>query len=283
MIRVSVQAQEWFPVGAEWTYQIFTPGYPSNDISSIKCIKDTLIEGNRASVISGFSGCNSFGDKQIFYCNPTEDVVYILINDEFKPYFDFSKKIGESYFMYFPNVDNQILELPYDSLEVRIDSITNKIIEGQNFRVQHITANSYYYFFRDPIIEFIGNLDGFYPESHTCDMTLFNGLHCYSDEFFSYYAKPIFQEKGCDYIPLNIFEQSYKLSIYPNPANEYITLDSDKKFVKIEIYNVLGKCVLSQESHMNNRIDIHALHSGVYYIKATIITGHILTHKFMKF
>ena len=288
IIGLFAQAQEWFPVGAEWTYQIHFPGggYPNEcyGVTSIKCVKDTVIEESSASVISGFSGCNFFDKEQIFYYNPTEDVVYMFINDEFKPYFDFSKNTGESYYMYFPNVDNQILELPYDSLEVRIDSIANKIIDGKDFRVQYINSYSkqQYHFFRGPIIEYIGGVNGFYPESGSCDHEVFWGLHCYSDEFFSYYTKPIYQEKGCDYIPLNIYKQSHKFTIYPNPANDFITLDSDEELAKIEIYNILGKCVLSQENCKNNRIDINTLQSGVYYIKATLITGQILTHKFIK-
>jgi len=279
-----LSAQTWFPVNAEWTYQTFSPFDPFNryGIDYIKCIKDTLIEGNRASVISGFPGCSPFYGKQIFYYNSAEDIVYVFINDEFKPYFDFSKKVGESYYMYFPNTE-YFHDLPYDSLEVPILSITNEIIGGINIRIQHFAITpGYYHFFRGPIMEYIGGVYGFYPESGSCDFTLFNGLHCYSDEYLSYYSNPIFQEKGCDYIPLNIFEQSHKFSIYPNPANEFIMLDSDEKFAKIEIYNILGKCVLSQENFKNNHIYIHALYSGIYYIKASLITGHVLTHKFIK-
>jgi len=87
LVFFSLSAQTWFPVNAEWTYRTVSPCDPFNGhgIDYIKCIKDTLIEGNRASVISGFSGCSPFYniyDKQIFYYNPAEDIVYVLINED---------------------------------------------------------------------------------------------------------------------------------------------------------------------------------------------------------
>jgi len=286
IIGLSVQAQTWFPIDAEWTYQEYSPSaYPfHNSIISIKCTKDTVIEENTASVISGRTSCSSAYFEHIFYHNPTEDIVYIFINGEFKPYFDFSKNAGESYFMYFPNIEHFTHELPYDSLEVKIDSIINETIDGINLRIQHITTNSDYYFFRGPIMEYIGGVDGFYPESATCDMTVFNGLHCYFDETFSYYSNFIFQTEGCGYIlQTSIYEQPQKWYIYPNPAKDFIMLEADMKVVKIEIYNLLGKCVLAEECFIDKHIiNIQALYSGNYYIKITSITGDILSCKLIK-
>jgi len=283
----SLIAQTWFPVGAEWTYKTISPfSYPDHfNITSIKSIKDTVINGQIATVISGSTICSVFPLEQIFYYNSTEDIVYVLIEEEFRPYFDFNKNSGESYFMYFPNFDTQILDLPYDSIEILIDSITTKIIDGQELRVQYSKGYNKYYFFRGPIIEYIGGVDGFSPESTICDMTLFAGLHCYSDETLSYFSNPIFQTQGCDYIlQVPSYEEPHKLSVYPNPANEYIKLESDIGFAKIEIYNILGKCVLSQKNFNNNSviIDIQSLHSGNYYVKVTLITDNILIHKFIK-
>jgi hypothetical protein len=274
-------AQTWFPVNAEWTYEVLVPVPDYYDIISFKCIKDTTINGNMASVISE----TGLSYQRIFYYNPTEDIVYLFINDEFKPYFDFSKNAGESYYMYIPNVDYDH-DLPYDSLEIHIDSIKNEIIDGIDVRVQYIKARAFCnYFFRGSIMEYIGGTVTFYPEPTLDDFMLFNGLHCYTDEYLSYYSNPIYQEKGCDYIlrPNNIDEQSHKFSIYPNPANEYIMLEADEELAKIEIYNLMGKCVSSQECFTRNHsINLQGLNSGCYFIKAELITGNILTHKFIK-
>ncbi|MFC0603639.1 T9SS type A sorting domain-containing protein [Winogradskyella pulchriflava] len=57
------------------------------------------------------------------------------------------------------------------------------------------------------------------------------------------------------------------LSIYPNPASEYITIESNKALDAIEFYDVLGKPVLQT---LDSRIDISALSAGIYIVKLSM-------------
>ena len=62
-----------------------------------------------------------------------------------------------------------------------------------------------------------------------------------------------------------------KINIFPNPANDLITISSDKLIEAISLYNVLGQEVISSRPNNNNQtIDIASLNSGVYIIKTTI-------------
>lgn len=58
------------------------------------------------------------------------------------------------------------------------------------------------------------------------------------------------------------------LSIYPNPADDFITVESNNiQISSINIYDVLGKNVLSQKELTNNRVDVSNLNEGVYFMK----------------
>ena len=62
-----------------------------------------------------------------------------------------------------------------------------------------------------------------------------------------------------------------KINIFPNPANDLITISSDNLIEAISLYNVLGQEVISSRPNNNNQtIDIASLNSGVYIIKTTI-------------
>lgn len=60
-------------------------------------------------------------------------------------------------------------------------------------------------------------------------------------------------------------DYSSDLSIYPNPASDYIFIDSDGPAERIDIYNSLGHCVESLRDH-SGRIDVGGLAPGAYYI-----------------
>lgn len=56
-----------------------------------------------------------------------------------------------------------------------------------------------------------------------------------------------------------------KTKVYPNPATDYINIESDYSIRTFEIYNNLGQKFDSQLTN-NNSIDVSQLASGVYFI-----------------
>lgn len=71
------------------------------------------------------------------------------------------------------------------------------------------------------------------------------------------------------------FLSTFKM--YPNPTNGNKVFFSLSENAKIEIYNVLGKKVLSTKLSVNNNsIDINALSNGVYMVKVTTDAKAIL-------
>ena len=60
-----------------------------------------------------------------------------------------------------------------------------------------------------------------------------------------------------------------KVSVYPNPANEFVTISSAVEMNKVEVYSLLGKKVMSSAKLNNNDLDISSLSTGIYILKLT--------------
>jgi len=75
------------------------------------------------------------------------------------------------------------------------------------------------------------------------------------------------------------------ITVFPNPATNTITIEFPKAVVSnIAIYNLLGEEVYSttnNKQQTTNNIDVSALPSGVYFIKATTEKG-VVVRKFIK-
>jgi hypothetical protein len=69
--------------------------------------------------------------------------------------------------------------------------------------------------------------------------------------------------------------------IYPNPAKNVINISSVKTIEKAEIYNIIGKKVISTSNLSNNSLDISSLTKGVYILK--LVSGDVVgTRKIIK-
>jgi hypothetical protein len=72
-----------------------------------------------------------------------------------------------------------------------------------------------------------------------------------------------------------------KMSLYPNPVVNFLNISTTVTIDNIEVYNVIGRRVLSISSLINNTLDVSTLSKGVYLIK---ISGEnaITSMKFVK-
>lgn len=64
------------------------------------------------------------------------------------------------------------------------------------------------------------------------------------------------------------------LKIYPNPANEYITVESRNiKIKSLEIYSLLGQKMKSDLQLKNDKVDISDLSNGLYLLRVSAESG----------
>ena len=59
--------------------------------------------------------------------------------------------------------------------------------------------------------------------------------------------------------------ENKKISIYPNPANQYLYINSESLIKKIELYDLSSNLILLETNTMD-RIDVSALNAGLYIL-----------------
>lgn len=71
-----------------------------------------------------------------------------------------------------------------------------------------------------------------------------------------------------------------KVNIYPNPASQYLHIQSNETISDVEIFDLTGKIILKSPS--KNEIDISTLANGFYQIKIETEEGEITRKNFIK-
>lgn len=70
------------------------------------------------------------------------------------------------------------------------------------------------------------------------------------------------------------------ISLYPNPAQEVLNISSSNSIVKIEVYDLLGKKVASNNNASN--VNVAALGKGVYIVKVVQENESVIAKQFIK-
>ncbi len=77
-------------------------------------------------------------------------------------------------------------------------------------------------------------------------------------------------------LPININDVANEkgLSIFPNPATNYLTVEANEVPVSIEIYDMLGQQIqLITNTQLTNTISLKATEAGLYLVKTTFDNG----------
>ena len=117
---------------------------------------------------------------------------------------------------------------------------------------------------------------------------LFNAYSAVLNE--AYYFTGEIENKGFELLSVNIgailnvnkFDtdnELIRINIYPNPAKESFTIKSNLEFKKGDIYNILGKKVLSFTS---KKVNVSHLNSGIYILKIKDKYGNFYSKKWIK-
>lgn len=73
---------------------------------------------------------------------------------------------------------------------------------------------------------------------------------------------------------------SFSLTVYPNPAIDVITIESDVKIEQFQVFSITGQLMIA-ESTQGNAINIEALTPGIYFLRVTA-DSKIATSRFVK-
>ncbi|GGD27425.1 T9SS type A sorting domain-containing protein [Hyunsoonleella pacifica] len=86
---------------------------------------------------------------------------------------------------------------------------------------------------------------------------------------FSDFSGLTYGEVNVNFAPLSVDENVVSnFRIYPNPANNFITIESNNlQISSVSLYNILGKRILSENRLKDNRLNISNVAAGMYLMK----------------
>jgi hypothetical protein len=104
---------------------------------------------------------------------------------------------------------------------------------------------------------------------------------------YCYKVTAVWVENGdtCESDPTNIIcetvnvgidkaEKDISIKIYPNPAKNWLNIESEEEIRSIRLYDILGEEVLKLEiGNLERQVDVSRLQSGIYYVNVTTVGG----------
>lgn len=135
---------------------------------------------------------------------------------------------------------------------------------------------------RARVVKVYGNYNwGEIPIEDPCYIALYDE---YFEEYYTSYGQALdFTVNILD--PTASLEDNVvkNITLFPNPATNYINITAPENFTKVEITNVLGQQVLTKNlSNNSEAIDISNLQSGTYLVKTYTQNNFTKTLKFVK-
>jgi hypothetical protein len=276
--------KEWAPIGAKWYYTPpdFHPFFHNNYgyCVYLESTRDTIIDTKLCKILE-LKGAKSTYIINKTYLYQTGDSIFYYNEDYSKFYllYDFSKKKGDTIVVhdtafepsgvFFPNHQGAIPLFKYVIEE--IDSIQSNGIWLKRQKVSSVNVSSYiswlpgnyitekigsdvYFFGRSPFFfQIAGYEDG--------------ELRCYSDSSITY--KSTTWNKNCDFETIINSSNIDKVRVYPNPANNFITLNLiEYGPTTLELFDRIGILQFSLKTYdIQKRINIEILKPGIHFIR----------------
>lgn len=160
-----------------------------------------------------------------------------------------------------------------DTFYLKDGAIRKRIVLRHNDETFHQTHGDLVW------VEGIGNINGsfFYQDDWKSGQT--TELLCYFDRNQKRYYSP--NSVDCLLSSTNDENQDFSLIVFPNPVYHQISYISDQKLSKIEIIDITGRLLLSQNQD-SGAVDVSLLSAGVYYLHFYTENGRFIAKKFLK-
>jgi len=278
-------SQNFGLIGTEWFYSESAGGNcPGNcEYVHFKSVADTIIQGKTTHKITQtyykFGGDTAFLEPLYVYNQSDTTFRYSFSKSRFLTLFIFNRNQGDTITLDYPptylNIPHPLNDTTY---RLVIDSVINKTIDGVPLKEYRITALDNYQFYNyGSFMDRIGGLDWLFPRSAIFPEAG-GPIRCYKDSQID----TSYQSVTCDYIlPASISKLSnnYDIEIYPNPTSDIITVRTNQKIIKIDLYDLTGKLL---ETTSRLTLDFSNFNAGQYIIKIHFKTGENIERKIIK-
>ncbi len=172
--------------------------------------------------------------------------------------------LGDSILVALPSIDS-------------LDSLSYYATVGDHFKPLNVCSKPYLPIKNQQII---GNLTE--TDFNTFPPTLYRTDSVHIDSFkIKYHTQG--RAHDCDlFVGLKEIEAQHNLIVSPNPFQHTISINSRVKIRSANIFNILGEQVYSTLNPQQNKLELEALDSGVYFMVIESFEGEIFTNKLIK-
>ena len=296
--QLSIQAQDWAPIGAKWHYTYIHFFSPEVNYNVVESIGDTTINGQPCRILrSDKVACdipydNVNGGAADFYMYDENGKVYFYNQDlnDFTILYDFSAQVGDIWTTQLPT--SQFLIAP-DPINVQVDSIATISANGQDLKKLYVR----YYIGNNPpgpgdpqsyviLVERWGDLMSmfwnFVWPFTICDEEYNQGFRCYEDPEFGFIQ---YLDIPCDttYVISSINELSKEIdfSVSPNPTSGELNItlaNQNNRILGIQVFALKGQLLKDIQidtslSTNNSQLNLEALPEGIFIVKVRTNEG----------
>jgi hypothetical protein len=279
----SAQETTWFAPSSKWGYYLTDgtwEGAARQSVESVTEAEEGLLEVTlRIDYALGGAFPTDTYTQTVF---EKEGAVYWPYQDTMLTLYDFDLQVGDAY--YLPLLDDDAC----GSLQrFVIDSTGTLEIDGQILRFQHVSSEGGPTLVEGSFVltERIGNLSGsfFYPETLYCTpQTVYLGLQlqCYQGEGLSYSAPTPLLDDCEQLVPTSQLDTEATLTVFPNPVKDWLQVATTGPEVEwMVLFAADGTPYIRTQA---TRINLSALPSGLYVLKAGVPGGSPLVQKVLK-
>jgi len=120
-------------------------------------------------------------------------------------------------------------------------------------------------------------LDNQFVTWNNAPHTPFISTAAYMDSVFMFMTPFLADQLGCD-VPTNVnsITSRTELSVFPNPANNWVFIQSEMDIKSVELFNIQGKSMLI--SNFTN-INVSNFPSGIYILKIQSTNSEVITKR----
>lgn len=287
----SLMAQNFAPVGAEWTmgykeYNIFTETIESK-FRTVKVVGEQMKNGKNCRVISGNVSPHNPANSPSNYVYNENNAVYAYFEDEdmFQKIFDFGAAVGDSWEIliesgYEPNNLMDTVKITVDSIFVEVlDGVSTNSYMSTVLYTRHDSSECSYVGDMGPGMPYKVNSKlgiGFYLFPVLMELCVFDPylqsilepkVRCYTDDEITY--SDLGPLPSCDYQNVGLIDfNEQELDIFVNQQSRQIEIKHlEDENMSLTLYDMSGKLLLQTQN--TNQLDISNIQSGMYIIHVT--------------
>lgn len=277
-----VSGQHFAPIGATWYYS--SSAYGAAPVRS----EYYLMTAEKDSVMSGYALRKIKRTHYRYQGDSVEVAPYWLhqAGDTVSMYRPGEERLYKLFIFNAVPGDTLTLDIPHEAqsgfadmtYRVIVDSVLTELYDGVPLRKYVLESLDHFGWNRGFYLEKVGGYEWFLPLGITVIPEADGPIRCYRDDEVDIH----FSALPCDYRVVSSVQDwptNRTTTLFPNPASDYVQIESDIAPARIEVYDRLGRLLFTTDQ---NPFTVSHLKSGVYFVQTYAGDGMRVVKRLVK-